>query len=48
MLAYLPLATTFWNSLLFMPLLWQSAGPAWYFIPLYTAALWAIGRIFKK
>jgi len=31
-----------------MPFLWRSAGPGWYFIPLYAAALWAIGRIFKK
>lgn len=31
-----------------MPLLWSSAGPAWYFIPFYAGALWLLGRFFKK
>jgi len=31
-----------------MPFLWRSAGPGWFFIPLYAAALWALGRLFKK
>lgn len=31
-----------------MPLLWRGAGPGWYFIPLYAAALWLLGRVFKK
>lgn len=31
-----------------MPLLWGSAGPGYYFIPLYAAALWALGRVLRK
>lgn len=30
-----------------MPLLWSSAGPATWFLPLFIAALWATGRLGK-
>jgi len=31
-----------------MPLLWDSAGPAYVFIPLYVLALWGLARLARK
>lgn len=31
-----------------MPFLWESAGPAAYFLPLHLAALWGLGRLARR